>query len=178
MVWQSSVTWKDTSQLISLKKGTTVNCASYCQLFRYYPSYLLNDSHLCIYKCMCVYIYIYIYIYIYKENSFEPSKKRSRRYPSKTITDANYADDIVILANTPIQAKTLLHTLERATAGIYLHVKAQKTEYMCFNQTGDISTRGGSSLKLVDKFTYLGSCVSSTKKDIDTRLMKAWTAID
>ena len=35
-----------------------------------------------------------------------------------------------------------------------------------------------SSLKLVDKFTYLGSSVSSTEKDIDTLLTKAWTAID
>ena len=34
------------------------------------------------------------------------------------------------------------------------------------------------SLKLVDKFTYLGSSVSSTEKDIDTQLTKAWTAID
>ena len=33
-------------------------------------------------------------------------------------------------------------------------------------------------LKLVDKFTYLGSSVSSTEKDIDTWLMMAWTAID
>ena len=49
---------------------------------------------------------------------------------------------------------------------------------MCYNQTGDISTLDGTSLKLVDKFTYLGSSVSSTKKDIDTRLTKAWTAID
>ena len=31
---------------------------------------------------------------------------------------------------------------------------------------------------LVDKFTYRGSSVSSTEKDIDTRLTKAWTAID
>ena len=51
-------------------------------------------------------------------------------------------------------------------------------EYICFHQTGDISTLGSSSLKLVDKFTYLGSSVSSTEKDIDTRPMKAWTAID
>ena len=36
----------------------------------------------------------------------------------------------------------------------------------------------GASLKLVDKFSYLGSSVSSTEKDIDTRLTKAWTAID
>ena len=49
---------------------------------------------------------------------------------------------------------------------------------MYYNQTGDISTLDGTSLKLVDKFTYLGSSVSSTKKDIDTRLTKAWTAID
>ena len=49
---------------------------------------------------------------------------------------------------------------------------------MCYNQTVDISTLDGTSLKLVDKFTYLGSSVSSTEKDIDTRLTKAWTAID
>ena len=49
---------------------------------------------------------------------------------------------------------------------------------MCFNQTGDISTLGSSSLKLVDKFTYLGSSISSAEKYIDTRLTKAWTAID
>ena len=49
---------------------------------------------------------------------------------------------------------------------------------MCFNQTGDISTLNGNSLKLVDKFTYLGSSVSSTETDIDMRLAKAWTAID
>ena len=49
---------------------------------------------------------------------------------------------------------------------------------MNFHQKGDISTRDGTSLKLVGKFTYLGSSVSSTEKDIDTRLTKAWTAID
>ena len=49
---------------------------------------------------------------------------------------------------------------------------------MRYNQTGDISTLDGTPLKLVDKFTYLGSSVSSTEKDIDTRLTKAWTAIN
>ena len=48
---------------------------------------------------------------------------------------------------------------------------------MCYNQTGDISTQDGTPLKPVDKFTYLGSSVSSTEKDIDTQLTKAWTAI-
>ena len=49
---------------------------------------------------------------------------------------------------------------------------------MCFNQIGNISTLDGTSLKLVDKLTYLGSSASSTEKDIDMRLTKAWTAID
>ena len=49
---------------------------------------------------------------------------------------------------------------------------------MCFNQAGDISTLGGSSLKLVDKFTYLGSSVLLTQKYIKMRLTKAWIAID
>ena len=101
-------------------------------------------------------------------------KDRSRRYPAQTITDAEYTDDIALLANTPAQAETL----KRAASGIDLHVNPDKTEYMCFNQRGDSSTRNGSSLKLVDKFNYLGSSVSSTEKDISTRLGKAWTAID
>ena len=58
------------------------------------------------------------------------------------------------------------------------YVNAHKTEYMYYNQTGDITTLDGTPLKLVNKFTYLGSSVSSTEKDIDTRLTKAWTAID
>ena len=111
-------------------------------------------------------------------NDFELTKKKSRRYPAKTITDADYADDIAILANTPNQAKTLLHSLERADTGIGLHINAHKTEYMCFNQAGDISTLEGTFRKLVDKFTDLGNSVSSTEKDIGTRLTKAWTAID
>ena len=105
-----------------------------------------------------------------KENGFELTKKICRRYPAKAFTDAVYADDIAILANTPNQAETLLHGMEQAAAGIGLH-NAHKTESMSFNQTSDISTLDGRSLKLVDK---LGSSVSSTEKDIDTRLTKAW----
>ena len=58
-----------------------------------------------------------------------------------------------------------------------LRVNAHKMEYMCYNQTGDITTLERTPLKLVDKFTYLGSSVSSTEK-IDMWLTKVWTAID
>ena len=87
-------------------------------------------------------------------------------------------DNKAILANTPAKAETLLHSLERASAGFGLHANAHKTEYMCFNQTGDIYTLGSSSLRLVYKLTYLGNSVSWSEKDIDTRLTKAWTAIN
>ena len=70
------------------------------------------------------------------------------------------------------------HIFKDFTYYIGLHVNAHKVEYMCFNQTADISTLDGSSLKLVDKFTYIGCSVSSTEKDIDMQLTKAWTAID
>ncbi len=49
-------------------------------------------------------------------------KRKAEGTPQKTITDADYADDIALLANTPNQAETLLHALERAAAGIGLHV--------------------------------------------------------
>ena len=58
-----------------------------------------------------------------KDYDFKLAKERSRRYPAQTITDADYADGIAFLVNTPTQAETLLHSLERAAAGIGLHVR-------------------------------------------------------
>ena len=106
-----------------------------------------------------------------KENGFTQEKVRIRRYTAQTIMDTDYADDIV-------QAESLLVSLERPTGGIGLYVNSVKTEYMCFNQRGNISTLNGGALKLMDTFTYLGSSVSSTENDINTRLAKAWTTID
>ena len=113
-----------------------------------------------------------------KENCFKLIKLRSSKYPAQTITDADYTDDIELQANAPARAETLRHSLERAVAGIDLHINAHKTEYMCFNQTGDISKLNGSTLKLVDMFTYLGSSVSSTETNINTRLAKVWAAFN
>ena len=49
---------------------------------------------------------------------------------------------------------------------------------MCFRQEGAISTLSGMPLKLVDKFTYLGSNISSTESDVSICIGKAWTAIN
>ena len=63
--------------------------------------------------------------------------------------------------------------MEQAAGGIHLNKQSSCALIMC-----DISTLNGRSLKLVDKFTCLGSGVSSTENDINTRLSKAWTTID
>ena len=80
-----------------------------------------------------------------KDNGFKLAKERSRRYPAKIITDVDYADDIALLTNTSAKAEYLLHSLEQAAGGIGLHVNADKTEYMRFNQRDDISTNSETS---------------------------------
>ena len=81
-----------------------------------------------------------------KENYVTLEKARSRRYPARTITVA----DILLMANTPAQAESLLHNPDWAAGSIGLQLNVDKTEYMCFNQSGNISTLNGGSLKLVD----------------------------
>ena len=108
-----------------------------------------------------------------KENGFKLTKKRSRRYPAKNIYQRWLRQWHSDSGKCTAQAETLLHSLEWAATGIGLLVNAHKMEYMCFNQTGNIPTLNGSSLKLVDKFTYQGSRVSLSKTDIDTWITKA-----
>ena len=48
------------------------------------------------------------------------------------MTDSGYADDLILLANTPAQAKSLMHRFEQAARGIGLSVNLDKTEFMYF----------------------------------------------
>ena len=111
-----------------------------------------------------------------RENGLTLEKARNRRYPAQNYYRADNADDIALLANTLVHAKSQIHSLKRAAGGIGLYMNADKIEYI--NQSGDISTLNGETLKQVDTFTYLVSSVSSTENYINTRLAKAWTTID
>ena len=102
-----------------------------------------------------------------KENGFTLKGPRSRRYLTETIRDADYADDITLLVNTPAQAKSLWHSMEQAAGGIGFHVNANKTMYICFKCEGAISTQNVVVLKLVDNLTYLGGRVSSTDSGVN-----------
>ena len=73
---------------------------------------------------------------------------------------------------------SLMHSLEQAAGDIGLDVNTNKTEYMCFNWEGATSTLNASPLKLLDKFTYLSSSVSTTESDVNICLGKLWTVIN
>ena len=109
---------------------------------------------------------------------FTLEKAKSRRYPAKKITDANYADDLALFSDKIDDAESLFHAVEEAAARIGLYVNAKKTEYVCYKQNGEIKDLKGTTLKEVEHFTYLGSNISSTKKDVMIRIAKAWSALN
>ena len=94
-----------------------------------------------------------IYLFIYKSYCIQKSGSVTRSF-----------------IHTHTQAESLLHRLEQAAGGIRLHVNVDKTE--------NIFILKGGSLKLMDKFPYFGSSISSTENDISVRQAKAWTAIN
>ena len=61
-----------------------------------------------------------------KENGFKLANEKSRKYSAQTITDADYDDDISLIANSPTQAESLQHSLEWAAGDIGLHANADK----------------------------------------------------
>ena len=54
----------------------------------------------------------------------------------ETLTDADYVDDLALLANTLAQAESLLQAARR----IGLYMNSVKTEFICFNKDSAIST--------------------------------------
>ena len=81
-----------------------------------------------------------------KENSFTLKKISKRWYPTETMTDADYADDLALLANTPAQAESLLHSLKQALGGTGLNINPNTTVFICFKHKWDISTLSGKPL--------------------------------
>ena len=104
-----------------------------------------------------------------KENGFELTKKKKKQ---KVPCKNNYRRRLH--PTKPKHYCTVWNKPPQASASMSMHSKLNT----CALIKRDISTLDGTSLKLVDKFTYQGSSVTSTEKDIDTRLTKIWTAID
>ena len=90
----------------------------------------------------------------------------------------DYADDIALLSDTIEEASKLLHLVESAASEIGLYINAKKTEFISYNQHGNITSKSGVAIKSVDEFNYLGINIHSTEKDIINRKAKAWKALD
>ena len=99
--------------------------------------------------------------------------KKRQEANDETITHVNYADDPVLLVNTPSQSESLLHRLEQVAGDISLYVNSEEIEFMYFNQDGGISSLDSKPLKLVDQFIYLSSNISSTERNINMCIAKA-----
>ena len=113
------------------------------------------------------------------ELGFTLQPRRSRRYPAETITDADFADDLALLADNSIDAEALLLLLEEAAQAVGLNVNYGKTNYMAFReQNAVIKGMNGDVLDEVDNFKYLGSWLASSATDMNIRIGQAWSALN
>ena len=90
---------------------------------------------------ICLYYVLRTSIDIMKDNGFKLTKERSRKYPTQTNTDADYADDIALLENTLAKAVTLVHGLERTAAGIDFHINVEKTIHVLKSNRRHLHTK-------------------------------------
>ena len=69
-------------------------------------------------------LYYMLRISVGRCNEYGPTLElaRSRRFHTKKITDADYADDLALLSDNSYNAQKLLHILEKSVAFIGLHV--------------------------------------------------------
>ena len=111
------------------------------------------------------------------ELGFKLKRRTSSRTQSVTITDLDFADDIVLLTEEVHQAQQILRSLEEEAKKIGLHLNNRKTEVMAFNHSDQVSitTVLGSEVKTVNNFKYLGSWIESSEKDYEVRKALAWS---
>ena len=98
-------------------------------------------------------------------NGFQLHLRRSSRNPAVHLTDAEFTDDLALIANS----------LESVANCVGLFLDDTKTEYMSYTGTQSstdnlvIKTVSGHILKHVEDYKYLGSFASSSEKDFNSR---------
>ena len=85
---------------------------------------------------------------------------------------------VSITADAITNVTVLLHNLENAANDVGLYINVSKTKSISFNQQGSIQTVSEESIKSLESFTYLGSEINSTEKDMKLRIAYAWTALN
>lgn len=100
----------------------------------------------------------------------------SIRYPAKRLKYINYQYDLAIIADIVINATVLLHHLENVANDSGHYDNTTKTEFIGFNQQSSMQTVSGKAIKSVESFTFIGTEVNSSVKDVKIRMFKDWTA--
>ena len=96
---------------------------------------------------------------------------------SERLFDLDYADDIVLLAESELEAQLLLDRVVLAAARVGLVINAEKTKVMaCSVSLVPAIYLNGTTLEVVDNFVYLGSKLTSNgdaSGEVRTRIGKA-----
>ena len=94
------------------------------------------------------------------------------------MVDLEYADDIMLLFEELGQPQSVMDKLTEVIPSFGMHFAPSKCKVMLQDVLGMNTplTFQGEILEVVDRFTYLGSCVStdcSISNEIDARISKA-----
>ena len=114
-----------------------------------------------------------------------PLRRTRSDHRHSTITDLDFADDIILLCPTMHQARATLHRLEAAalTIGLRINSGKDKTEFFCIGWIQDrdnlhtLSLRDGRSVPKVPHYKYLGTNIIRPDMDFNNRIAMAWKVI-
>ena len=97
------------------------------------------------------------------------------------VNNLRFADDIVLLAGSMDDLKTMLQELNSAAKSYGLQMNAAKTKIMAnSNNATDVDLDNNSKIKVVNEYVYLGQRISfdrdSQRAEISRRIEFGWTA--
>jgi len=107
---------------------------------------------------------------------------KSRPRQGATLTDLDYADDIVLFAESADQLTRMLTRLvaEAARVNLHINVGAHKTAFMAFDEAAplELLVPGLPPIPRVCEYRYLGQqkCMASLHASLEDRLRLAWAA--
>jgi hypothetical protein len=101
--------------------------------------------------------------------------------PGCSLTDMEYADDIALLGSDPSQLQVILNNLNNCATRFGMHFTPAKCKVLLQDWVGSNPTLmlAEEPLDVVDKFTYLGSCIcpgGAVKDEIASRIGRARAA--
>lgn len=90
--------------------------------------------------------------------------KKGIRIGNRYLSHLRFADDIVILAETPKDLETMIESLDQESSRVGLEMNASKTNIMTNSRKRTITVKGN-RIEYVDSYIYLGKQVSFNKKN-------------